>query len=60
MQQIEAPQQFRDPQYWIAETRTLDRLQFLRLALSHKHGNTIANSLISAHRASTSRQAQLV
>ena len=60
MQQMEAPQQYWDPQYWITELRRLDRLQFLRLALSHKHENTIANSLISAHRASTNRRAQSV
>ena len=58
--QVEVAPQLRDSKYWTAELRRLDRLQFLKQALSHVHGETIADSLVLAYRGSTNRQAQSV
>ena len=59
-QEMETPTLLRDSKYWVTKLRELDRLQFLKLALAQEHGDTIADTLISAHRPSTNRQAQSV
>ena len=46
--QVEVAPQLRDSKYWTAELRRLDHLQFLKQALSHVHGETIADSLVLA------------
>ena len=56
--QVEVATQLRDSKYWTAELRRLDRLQFLKQAQSHVHGETISDSLVLAYRGSTNRQAQ--
>ena len=58
--QVEVALQLRDSKYWTAGRRRLDRLQFLKQALSHVHGETIADSLVLAYKGSTNRQAQSV
>ena len=59
-QEMETPTLLRDSKYWVTKLRELDRLQFLKLALAQEHGDRIADTLISAHRPSTNRQAQSV
>ena len=57
---LASPELLRDSQFWTRKLRSLDRLQFLRLVLGHLHGDDVADHLITAHRASTHRQAQSV
>ena len=45
---------------WTARLREVDRLQFLKEVFASSLGETVASRLISAHRESTSRQAQSV
>ena len=60
LQEMETLSRVWNPHYWVAQLRSLDRISFLKLALSHVHGEDIANHLAAAYRTSTVRQAQSV
>ena len=49
---LTSPELLQDSRFWTHKLHSLARIQFLRLVLSHLHGEEIADHLINAQRAS--------